>query len=132
LHLTSVDKNRPKRVCLIGATDSGGGNLAGSVDSTKPIPHELCSSPTARPRRARHTVCCSTPSVADAGAISGRSSAGDRVVHERAGDDTAVNAPLDEFWRAIKLDLYGTFLGCRFGIPELIKASPAGSPLTVS
>jgi NAD(P)-dependent dehydrogenase (short-subunit alcohol dehydrogenase family) len=37
-------------------------------------------------------------------------------------DDTAVNAPLDEFWRAIKLDLYGTFLGCRFGIPELIKA----------
>src|SRR3981081_2454681 len=40
----------------------------------------------------------------------------------RAADDTAVEAPLDEFWRAIKLDLYGTFLGCRFGIPELIKA----------
>jgi hypothetical protein len=28
-----------------------------------------------------------------------------------AQNDTAVNAPLDEFWRAIKLDLYGTFLG---------------------
>jgi NAD(P)-dependent dehydrogenase (short-subunit alcohol dehydrogenase family) len=49
------------------------------------------------------------------------------ILHNNAGgstarDDTAVNAPLDEFWRAIKLDLYGTFLGCRFGIPELIKA----------
>ena len=36
------------------------------------------------------------------------------VLHNNAGgstaqDDTAVNAPLDEFWRAIKLDLYGTF-----------------------
>src|SRR5882724_8337498 len=49
------------------------------------------------------------------------------VLHNNAGgstarDDTAVNAPLDEFWRAIKFDLYGTFLGCRFGIPELIRA----------
>jgi NAD(P)-dependent dehydrogenase (short-subunit alcohol dehydrogenase family) len=49
------------------------------------------------------------------------------VLHNNAGgstarDDTAVDAPLDEFWRAIKLDLFGTFLGCRFGIPELIKA----------
>jgi hypothetical protein len=44
------------------------------------------------------------------------------VLHNNAGgstaaDNTAVEAPLDEFWRAIKLDLYGTFLGCRFGIP---------------
>ena len=46
-------------------------------------------------------------------------------------DDTAVNAPLDEFWRAIKLDLYGTFLGCRFGIPELIKAG-GGSVINMS
>ena len=37
-------------------------------------------------------------------------------------DDTAVDVPLEEFWRAIKLDLFGTFLGCRFGIPEIIKA----------
>jgi NAD(P)-dependent dehydrogenase (short-subunit alcohol dehydrogenase family) len=49
------------------------------------------------------------------------------VLYNNAGgstqiDDTAVNVPLEEFWRAIKLDLYGTFLGCRFGIPELIKA----------
>jgi NAD(P)-dependent dehydrogenase (short-subunit alcohol dehydrogenase family) len=49
------------------------------------------------------------------------------IVYNNAGgstlrDDTAVDAPLDEFWRAIKLDLFGTFLGCRYGIPELIKA----------
>jgi NAD(P)-dependent dehydrogenase (short-subunit alcohol dehydrogenase family) len=49
------------------------------------------------------------------------------VLHNNAGgstarDATAIDAPLDEFWQAIKLDLYGTFLGGRFGIPELIKA----------
>ena len=58
------------------------------------------------------------------------------VLHNNAGgstamDDTAVDAPLDEFWRAIKLDLYGTFLGCRFGIPELIK-SGGGSVINMS
>src|SRR5436305_938939 len=58
------------------------------------------------------------------------------VLHNNAGgstaqDDTAVNAPLDEFWRAIKLDLYGTFLGCRFGIPELITAGE-GSVINMS
>ena len=45
--------------------------------------------------------------------------------------DVLHNAPLDEFWRAIKLDLYGTFLGCRFGIPELIKAG-GGSVINMS
>jgi NAD(P)-dependent dehydrogenase (short-subunit alcohol dehydrogenase family) len=58
------------------------------------------------------------------------------VLHNNAGgstaqDNTAVNAPLEEFWRAIKLDLYGTFLGCRFGIPELIKAG-GGSVINMS
>src|SRR5882672_8566339 len=58
------------------------------------------------------------------------------ILHNNAGgstaqDDTAVNAPLDEFWRAIKLDLYGTFLGCRFGIPELVKAG-GGSVINMS
>jgi NAD(P)-dependent dehydrogenase (short-subunit alcohol dehydrogenase family) len=58
------------------------------------------------------------------------------VLHNNAGgstarDGTAVDAPLDEFWRAIKLDLYGTFLGCRFGIPELIKAG-GGSVINMS
>src|SRR3954454_20842265 len=58
------------------------------------------------------------------------------ILHNNAGgstaaDNTAVEAPLDEFWRAIKLDLYGTFLGCRFGIPELIK-SGGGSIINMS
>jgi NAD(P)-dependent dehydrogenase (short-subunit alcohol dehydrogenase family) len=49
------------------------------------------------------------------------------VLHNNAGgstphDDTVVDAPLEEFWRAIKLDLFGTFLGCRVGIPEIIRA----------
>jgi NAD(P)-dependent dehydrogenase (short-subunit alcohol dehydrogenase family) len=58
------------------------------------------------------------------------------IVHNNAGgstaaDNTAVDAPLDEFWRAIRLDLFGTFLGCRFGIPELIK-SGGGSVINMS
>ena len=58
------------------------------------------------------------------------------VLHNNAGgstaqDNTAVEAPLDEFWRAIKLDLFGTFLGCRFGIPELVKAG-GGSVINMS
>jgi NAD(P)-dependent dehydrogenase (short-subunit alcohol dehydrogenase family) len=58
------------------------------------------------------------------------------VLHNNAGgstaqDGTALDAPLEEFWRAIKLDLYGTFLGCRFGIPELIK-SGGGSVINMS
>lgn len=36
------------------------------------------------------------------------------------GDVTRVEA--DEFWRAIKLDLFGTWLVCHYGIPELIRA----------
>ena len=58
------------------------------------------------------------------------------VLHNNAGgstaqDATAVDAPLDEFWRAIKLDLYGTFLGCRFGIPAII-ASGGGSVINMA
>jgi NAD(P)-dependent dehydrogenase (short-subunit alcohol dehydrogenase family) len=58
------------------------------------------------------------------------------VLHNNAGgsttvDGTVVDAPLDEFWRAIKLDLFGTFLGCRFGIPA-IKASGGGAVINMS
>jgi NAD(P)-dependent dehydrogenase (short-subunit alcohol dehydrogenase family) len=49
------------------------------------------------------------------------------VLHNNAGgstsaDSNAVEAPLEEFWRAIRLDLFGTFLGCRFGIPEIARS----------
>jgi NAD(P)-dependent dehydrogenase (short-subunit alcohol dehydrogenase family) len=58
------------------------------------------------------------------------------VLHNNAGgstaaDNTAVEAPLDEFWRAVKLDLFGTFLGCRFGIPAIAR-SGGGSVINMS
>jgi len=37
-------------------------------------------------------------------------------------DGPVTEAPDDEFWRAIRLDLYGTFACCKHGLPELIKA----------
>ncbi|MBN8901867.1 MAG: SDR family oxidoreductase, partial [Rhodospirillales bacterium] len=46
-------------------------------------------------------------------------------------DNTVVEAPIEEFWRAIKLDLFGTFLGCRFGIPALQRAG-GGSVINMS
>ena len=58
------------------------------------------------------------------------------MLHNNAGgstaqDDTAVNAPLDEFWRAIKLDLYGTFLCSKIAIPRIIEAG-GGSIINMS
>ncbi|MDE2517393.1 MAG: SDR family oxidoreductase [Rhodospirillales bacterium] len=49
------------------------------------------------------------------------------ILHNNAGgstpeDGSVVDAPIAEFWRAIKLDLFGTFLGCRYGIPAIIRA----------
>lgn len=58
------------------------------------------------------------------------------VLHNNAGgstlqDGSVVDAPLEEFWRVIKLDLFGTFLGCRFGIPALRK-SGGGSVINMA
>jgi NAD(P)-dependent dehydrogenase (short-subunit alcohol dehydrogenase family) len=58
------------------------------------------------------------------------------ILHNNAGgstlrDSDVTDAPLDEFWRVIKLDLFGTFLGCRFGIPAII-ASGGGSVINMS
>jgi len=58
------------------------------------------------------------------------------ILHNNAGgstniDNTVVDAPVEEFWRVIKLDLFGTFLGCRFGIPAII-ASGGGSVVNMS
>ena len=58
------------------------------------------------------------------------------VLHNNAGgstslDNTVVEAPIEEFWRVIKLDLFGTFLGCRFGIPAIIQ-SGGGSVINMS
>ena len=58
------------------------------------------------------------------------------ILHNNAGgstprDDTVVDAPIEEFWRVIRLDLFGTFLGCRYGIPELAR-SGAGSVINMT
>lgn len=49
------------------------------------------------------------------------------VLHNNAGGSTAqdgpvTEAPEEEFWRAIKLDLFGTFLCSKVGIPHIQKA----------
>jgi NAD(P)-dependent dehydrogenase (short-subunit alcohol dehydrogenase family) len=46
------------------------------------------------------------------------------VLYNNAGggnprDGKVTELPLDEFWRTIKVDLFGTFLFCRFGLPVL-------------
>jgi NAD(P)-dependent dehydrogenase (short-subunit alcohol dehydrogenase family) len=49
------------------------------------------------------------------------------VLHNNAGGSTmqygpVTEAPEEEFWRVIKLDLFGTFLSSKLIIPEIIKA----------
>jgi len=49
------------------------------------------------------------------------------VLHNNAGGSTTRDAavtdvPIDEWWRTIHVDLFGTFLGCRFGIPAIVRA----------
>jgi NAD(P)-dependent dehydrogenase (short-subunit alcohol dehydrogenase family) len=37
-------------------------------------------------------------------------------------DGRVTEAPEDEFWRVLRIDLFGTFLACKHGLPQLIKA----------
>jgi NAD(P)-dependent dehydrogenase (short-subunit alcohol dehydrogenase family) len=37
-------------------------------------------------------------------------------------DGLVTEAPEEEFWRVIRIDLFGTFLMCKYAIPELIRA----------
>ena len=58
------------------------------------------------------------------------------ILHNNAGgatpaDGPVTEAPEDEFWRAIRLDLYGTFLCCKLGLPLMIKAG-GGSIINMS
>ena len=46
-------------------------------------------------------------------------------------DGPVTEAPEEEFWRVIRLDLFGTFLVCKYGIPELI-ASGGGSVINLT
>ncbi|TDR89183.1 SDR family NAD(P)-dependent oxidoreductase [Enterovirga rhinocerotis] len=58
------------------------------------------------------------------------------ILYNNAGgsslaDGPVTECPAEEFWRAIKLDLFGTWLVCRHGIPELIR-SGGGSVVNAS
>jgi NAD(P)-dependent dehydrogenase (short-subunit alcohol dehydrogenase family) len=59
------------------------------------------------------------------------------VLYNNAGgsspnDGSVVSASIDEFWRTIQLNLFGTWLFCRVAIPELVKAGGGSVVNTVS
>jgi NAD(P)-dependent dehydrogenase (short-subunit alcohol dehydrogenase family) len=73
------------------------------------------------------TDVTSADSVEAAVQASVRAFGGLTTLHNNAGgssvnDNTVVDAAIEEFWRAINLDLFGTFLCSRFAIPEMRKA----------
>lgn len=48
------------------------------------------------------------------------------VLYNNAGgssraDASVVDAPIEDFWRTIQRNLFGTWLCCKFGIPELVR-----------
>jgi NAD(P)-dependent dehydrogenase (short-subunit alcohol dehydrogenase family) len=58
------------------------------------------------------------------------------ILHNNAGGSTlqdgpVTEAPDEEFWRTIRLDLYGTFLCSKIAIPEIVKAG-GGSVINMS
>ncbi len=58
------------------------------------------------------------------------------ILHNNAGGSTiddgpVTTAPEEEFWRVIKLDLFGTFLCSKIAIPHIIKAG-GGSVINMS
>jgi NAD(P)-dependent dehydrogenase (short-subunit alcohol dehydrogenase family) len=59
------------------------------------------------------------------------------ILYNNAGgsspnDGSVVTASIEEFWRVIKVDLFGTWLCCRHGIPEIIKRGGGSVVNTVS
>jgi NAD(P)-dependent dehydrogenase (short-subunit alcohol dehydrogenase family) len=59
------------------------------------------------------------------------------VLYNNAGgsspkDGTVVDTSIDEFWRVINVDLFGTWLCCRFAIPEIMKSGGGCVVNTVS
>jgi NAD(P)-dependent dehydrogenase (short-subunit alcohol dehydrogenase family) len=65
-------------------------------------------------------------SVAAAVAATVERFGGLQVLHNNAGgatpkDGKVTEIELDEFWRTIGVDLFGTFLGCRYAIPVMVE-----------
>ena len=58
------------------------------------------------------------------------------ILYNNAGGSTlqdgpVTTAPFDEFWRKMKIDLFGTWLGCHYAIPHMI-AGGGGSIVNAS
>ena len=58
------------------------------------------------------------------------------ILHNNAGgsalqDGPVTEAPVEEFWRCVNLDLFGTFLCSKYAIPEIAK-SGGGSVINMS
>lgn len=58
------------------------------------------------------------------------------VLYNNAGgssmnDGPVTTAPFDEFWRKMKVDLFGTWLGCHYVIPHMVAAG-GGSVINAS
>ena len=54
------------------------------------------------------------------------------VLYNNAGgstvrDSRVTDAPVEEFWSKMKLDLFGTWLGCRYGIQAMMDTGNGGS-----
>ncbi|HSW16787.1 MAG TPA: SDR family NAD(P)-dependent oxidoreductase, partial [Ramlibacter sp.] len=59
------------------------------------------------------------------------------VLYNNAGVSTGADGPvteveLDHFWKMIKLNLFGTWLGCRYAIPHIARAGGGSVINTVS
>lgn len=59
------------------------------------------------------------------------------VLYNNAGGSSALDAqvtdcPVEEFWRAIKLDLFGTWVTCKYGIAAMLKSGEGGSVINSS
>jgi NAD(P)-dependent dehydrogenase (short-subunit alcohol dehydrogenase family) len=58
------------------------------------------------------------------------------ILHNNAGGSSSEDGPvtdvsLDEWWRTINVDLFGTFLGCRFAVPAMV-VSGGGSIINMA
>jgi NAD(P)-dependent dehydrogenase (short-subunit alcohol dehydrogenase family) len=73
-----------------------------------------------------HTDVTSEDSVREAIEAALRFAGRIDVLYNNAGGSTAVDSqvtdcPADEFWRAVKLDLFGTWVTCKYGIAAMMR-----------
>ncbi len=59
------------------------------------------------------------------------------VLYNNAGGSSALDAqvtdcPVEEFWRAIRLDLFGTWVTCKYGIAAMLQSGDGGSVINSS